>query len=259
MFRALAAALVLFVLAPVAAEARPLKGRLFLGRDLHIFIEEDESLVTDLLRSIALVQSEVPVVNLSAAAMRPDQLAIGKDRKLYAADPAGGWTEVGEADDVSSLKLAEGVTLELARDVVATFSGDTTERLAVGFPESARRVAQPPLATFADWLAELDRQACEIASTKAQPAPYVFLFNALAASLPGTSAASEASERYRTLKAWIDRGPFTQARPLEQLLKRVKKDVQVKHVGGKANGENTANTGRLMQAYEALETALQAR
>jgi hypothetical protein len=259
MFRAVATALVLFVLASVAAEARPLKGRLFLGRDLHIFIEEDESLVTDLLRSIALVQSEVPVMNLTAAALRPDQLAIGKDRKLYAADPAGGWVEVGEADDVSCLKLAEGVSLELARDVVGTFAGDTAERLAVRWPEGARRVAEPPLATFADWLAELDRQACEVVSSKAQPAPYVFLFNALAGSLPGTSASPQASERYRTLKGWIERGPFTQAKPLEQLLKRVKKDVQVRLVGGKASGENTGDAGRLMQAYEALETALQAR
>lgn len=257
MLRVLALALVFVVLAPPVS-ARALKGRLFLGRDLHIFLQEDESLVTDLLRTIALVQSEVPVVNLSAAALRPDQLAIGKDRKLYAADPAGGWVQVGEADDVSSLRLGDGVALEMARDALATFAGDNSERLAVRWPAGARHVEAPPLATFADWLAELDRQAAASPTAKQEPA-YVFLFNALAGSLPGTSESKDASERFRVFKGWIERGSFKESRPLEQLLKRLRKDLQVKLVGGKAQGEPTGDAGRLMQAYEALERALSAR
>ena len=78
-------AFLLALLAAMPAEARLLKGRLFLGRDLGIFLQEDESLVTDLLRSISLVRSEVPVVNLSAAAISPDQIAIGTDHQIYAA------------------------------------------------------------------------------------------------------------------------------------------------------------------------------
>src|SRR5205085_6131615 len=118
-------AVVMFLLAALPGHARMLKGRLFLGRDMQIYLQEDESLVTDLLRSISLVRSEVPVVNLTAAALRPDALAIGTDHQLYAHD-AQGFVRAGEVTDYSSIKLADGVTLALERDASGAFTGDAT-------------------------------------------------------------------------------------------------------------------------------------
>lgn len=260
MFRTRAIALLLALLAALPVEARILKGRLFMGRDMQIFLQEDESLVTDLLRSISLVKSEVPVVNLSAAALRPDQLAIGTDRKIYAPTPGGGWVQVGQADDVSALELAEGVTLRLDRDVLGAFAGETNERLVVRFGEDRPRCGKPPIASFTDWLAALDRQGADLPSSKAPPASYVFLFNAIAESLPADGGASpRASDNFRAFKAWIETGSFTTKAPLEQLLKRIKKDTQVKLVGGKGYGEPTSDGGRLLSAYEALEAALRQR
>lgn len=253
-------ALVLALLAAMPAEARLLKGRLFLGRDLGIFLQEDESLVTDLLRSISLVRSEVPVVNLSAAAISPDQIAIGTDHQIYAADPAGGWVQVGEASDFSTLKLASGVTLGLDRDVAGTFAGDVGEKLVVRWSGDRPKVAKPPVATFTDWLTELDHLGADLPESKAPPASYVFCFNAIASSLPidGTGT-SRASDNYRALKTWVETGSWSSKTPLEQLLKRVKKDTQGKLVGAAGYGESTSDGGRLMQAYEALEAALKAR
>ncbi len=249
----------MFLLAALPGQARVLKGRLFLGRDMQIYLQEDESLVTDLLRSISLVRSEVPVVNLTAAALRPDALAIGTDHKLYAHDPQG-FVEAGEVSDYSALKLADGVTLALERDASGAFTGDLAEALTVRVPAGAPHAATAPIATFADWLAELDRLGADLPATKAPPASYVFLFNAIASSLPQEVACSAAAgENFRAFKSWVETGAWTNKAPLEQLLKRVKKDTQVKLVGSKSDGERGADSSRVLQAYEALEAALRSR
>lgn len=249
-----ALALVLALVAALPAEARLLKGRLFLGRDLSICLQEDESLVTDLLRLISLVRSEVPVVNLSAAAITPDQLAIGTDHRIYAADGQGSWVLVGEAPDYSELKLADGVTVSLNRDVTGAFAGDSTERLVVRWSGTREKVAQPPLAKLTDWLAELDRLGADLPARKAPPATYVFLFNAIASSLPVDGAGKP--DHFRAFKTWIESGSWTAKAPLEQLLKRLKKDTQAKLVSATGYSEPTSDAGRLMQAYEALERTL---
>lgn len=249
-----ALALVLALVAAMPAEARLLKGRLFLGRDLSICLQEDESLVTDLLRLISLVRSEVPVVNLSAAAITPDQLAIGTDHQIYAADGQGAWVQVGEAPDYSELKLADGVTVSLNREVSGAFAGDATERLVVRWTGTRDKVEKPPLAKLADWLAELDRLGADLSPRKAPPATYVFLFNAIASSMPTDGTGNP--EHFRTLKTWIESGSWTAKAPLESLLKRIKKDTQAHLVGATGYGEPTSDAGRLMQAYEALEKAL---
>jgi hypothetical protein len=235
------------------AGARELAGRLYLGPDLAVCLQEDESLVKDLLRAMSVVSAEPPVIDLTACADRPDQLVVGRDRKLYAADPAGGWARVGAVEDPSAIALEPGVRISLASDVLAGFRGDRTgARLRVSIPAGLPRVHAVRRMAFADWLDELGRLPAEGRSRSASARAFEALVGVLASCLPtGADSGAAAMESLRALKRHVADGRFASRTALEQLVKRTRKATQARLFAVR-----TPAGRRLLDAYESLERGL---
>jgi len=240
-----------------SAGARELRGRLFLGPQLAICLEESGSTVVDFLRAIRLVSSEVPVLNLRSLSRGTDQLVVGSDRHVYATTSDGRWADIGSAKDLSCMTLEKGVSIRLVSDPSAVFSGEgKSEKLEIEVPSDRPRTETVPKADFSYWLGQLDELAQNVRPGKVPPPSYVLLFNALATSLPvDTNATGLQSENLRALKKWIDAKGYSESGPVEQLLKKVRKDVQNRRVE-EQNGPAADQTRKLVAAYEQLITTV---
>src|SRR5438105_4133025 len=147
-------------LAASALQARDLTGRIYLGNHTQLHIQEDESVITNILRKVKLVTREIPEMNLNSIAIQNDYLFIGEDDELYYIDLSkkDRVFHVGSAQDLSNIKLADGVSLKAIESLSAKFESGSREVALKVEMKKEMEVAEPGTrrAKFDHWLQELE-------------------------------------------------------------------------------------------------------
>lgn len=254
---ALFALLAALWVAPGAAESRDLSGRVYLGNHTQLHLQESESLLTELMRAVKLVNREAPVLNLNSLAIQNDYLFIGEDHELYLIDKTRRERihHVGSANDLSNVKLFDGVVLRAVENVNASFDSGQRELALKVVMTKELELAEPGTkrARYAHWLAEMDSIYDETTMTDLAKRNYTILMNALATALPdGENDDPRAFEHLKILKNYIEAGTYPNAQPLVQLVQ-----TMLKRVRANLEGEETAQAAEdVLPAYEKLEKLL---
>jgi hypothetical protein len=243
--------------AAVPAQARDLSGRLFLGNRTQLHLQEDESFVTELLRAVKLTNREVPVLNLNSIAIQNDYLFIGEDHELYYIDKTkrDHIYHVGSAQDLSDLKLTDGVALKAVENISANFeSGQREVALKVVMTKEIEIAdASTKRARYAHWLNEFDTIWDESLMTEGAKRNYAILMNALTTALPdGENEDPRAFEHLKILKNYIEAGTFPSKEPLVQLV-----GAMLKKVRANAEQEDFSQAANdVLPAFEKLNELL---
>ncbi|MBI3890536.1 MAG: hypothetical protein HY303_03295 [Candidatus Wallbacteria bacterium] len=227
-FVALFAAVCLTVL---PAAARDLSGRVFLGARTQLHIQEDESVITNILRAVKLVKSEVPVLNLNSIAIQNDYLFIGEDHELYFIDKVkkDKIFHVGSAQDLSNIKLFDGVVLKAVENPSSNFESGQREIALKVVMKKEMETAEPDVkrARYQHYLEELVNIYDETTMTEGAKRNYTILMNALSTALPdGDNEDPRAFEHLKILKRYIEAAGYSSAVPLVQLVNSVLKRVK---------------------------------
>ena len=250
------AAAVALTAAGTAARAEPLEGRIFLGSGCALYLEKDEGVFTRVLRELSLVNGEVPVVDLSALMISPDQLFLGVDQGLYYKDVERGTLHrVGDWSSPQEVRLAPGVRLVARRTMAELFEGRRVEALAVkGVEGVGPAVAGAEAARFGFWLQRLHELYVPGAMTQAEEADAVLLMRALMGSLPRCPRASAAQgENLKELRAWLDQHPYEEVPALARMLDEIIKGLRLKALHGDLEGGEAATVASLLLFYEQLQ------
>ncbi len=213
------------------AAARDLSGRVFLGNRTQLHLQEDESVITNILRAVKLVNRDVPVMNLNSIAIQNDYLFIGEDHELYFIDKVkrDHIYHVGSASDLSNIKLFDGVSLKAVENTNANFESGQRELALKVIMKKEMEVADPSTkrARYAHWLDEMVNTYDETTMTEGAKRNYTILMNALSTALPdGDNEDPRAFEHLKIVKRYIEQGSYSSATPLEQLVNSVLKRVK---------------------------------
>ncbi len=252
----LAVSLLITLSAP--AQARDLAGRLFFGTFTQLHLQEDESFLTEMLRAVKVVNRELPVLNLNSIAIQNDYVFVAEDHELYYIDMAhrDRILHIGTAEDLSNIKLFDGVTLKAVENINANFESGQRE-LALKVVVSKEMEAAAPGTTrakYSHWLNELDTIWDETLMTEGAKRNYTILMNALSSALPdGENEDPRAFEHLKLVKKYIEAGTFPAKEPLQQLI-----DVMIKRVKANLEDEETSQAAKdVLPAYEKLNELLE--
>lgn len=209
--RALWTALLLGAAAVTGAWAEQLDGRIHLGPGCSLWLQKSEGMWTSLLRSLSLVDGEVPEVDLDAKMIAPHQLFMGQDKKLYYRDVDDGSVHaVGTWTSPRTVDLDAGVELHLARSVQEVFEGRQSDALQVRLDSDPGPEVEPAeRADFRFWLERLTEVYMPGLMSDADRMDSGVLVAALAGSLPqdGEPSAQQV-ENLRQLHAYVDDNPY---------------------------------------------------
>ena len=243
-----------------AVYGRDLSGRVFLGKGLQLYLQEDESILTELLRSICLISSDVPILNINAMSVSRDMVFVGRDRKLYFHDVHGdGETYViGTLADLSQARLRSGIRFYEQRQALDAFEGKKKGRLAVACSSRPNPEDEAPRsADLSFWLAELQREYDARFRDDRHRNNAILILNALPDALP-VDGRGEAFiyENLKLFCAFVERGDFEYVDPVRAVLRTVMKRVKHGMVErGEGEGDGSA-ASRLLAMYEDLESKL---
>lgn len=242
------------------AAARNLAGRVFLGKGLQLYLQEDESILTNVLRSIRLISSDVPVLNISALSVSPDMVFIGEDRKLYFRDVHGdGKTyAIGQLGDLSDASLRRGVRFYEQRQALDAFEGRHKGRLAVrcnSRPAAEDETPRPADMQF--WLDELQREYDARFTSELHRNNAILILNALPDALPADGKGDASLyENLKLLTSWVREGSFEYVKPLQALVRTLLQRVKHRLVEGGGQRGDGSDEARLLGMYEDLASRL---
>lgn len=197
---------------PLRAET--LTGRLFLGPGLGLHLEKDEGLFTEMLRALSLVDSEVPVVNLKALAIRRDHLFLGETGELFLRhaedDGPGEVVSIGRWKSAGQVSLDSGVQLESFRTAQEIFEGGARDALHVRLSSGIGTPADEPVEAKLDfWLTYLSERYYPDSMSERDHEESSILLQAMVGSLPQSPEPSaEAGENLKRLKRWVEENPY---------------------------------------------------
>ena len=221
---------VFLVSAAGTAQARELSGRLHFGKRTQLHLEENEGVVTNLLRSLSLVGGKVPVTNLNTIAIRNAYLFIGEDMTLYYYDrESQSIYAIGDAADLTNIKLRDGVVLKAVENLGSTFDDGESEVALDVQMQTAQEPAEPRVkrARFAFWLETMTMTYDETLMTDLDERNYEALMGALATALPdGDNVDPRAFEHLKLLRDYVENGLYPSGVPLRQLVDRMLKTVK---------------------------------
>lgn len=258
----LVATLVFASAAPSLLFARELQGRLFLGTYTQIWLEEDESFIQDFLRAINLVSSEAPKTNINSIAFRKDYLFIGEDRQVYLADPVHkeALYHIGSAEDLTDLKLFDGVVLEAVERATAPFEGtEEGAALKVTVPDHFRPVDEAPYrGRYAWWLTQLDEEYDSIEMSDLERRNYDAIMHAVTTALPdGYNDDPRAYEHVKLLQRHIRDEVFEDPEPMRELLSIMVERLTMDIKELENEGEDTQDIQDLLATFEDLQEELE--
>lgn len=250
-------------LLPGALRAEVLQGRIFLGPGLHLYLEKDEGLFTQMMRSLALMDGEIPIMDLSSLMIAPHQLFLGTDRGLYYRDESDGSIhKVGSFSSPREIHLTEGVTLLATRTAQEVFEGKTVDTLRVTIQDSE---LPPPVdgierAGMAHWLGWLEETWVPGAMTEEESRDAALVQAALMGALPTDSEPTAAQgESLKILRGWLEANPYSEAPFLEQILDETVRGLKAQTIHGETDGPSSETLAGLLVVYEGMLDEVRSR
>lgn len=202
---------VLLLLCHAALRAEVLEGKIFLGPGLGLFLEKDEGLFRSMLRALALVDGEIPVLDLTALEISRNHLFLGEDGNLYLRDQdLGSIHRVGRWTGPDQINLDPGVVLEVTRTNSEIFEGEDHRGLVVRqVDRSAGEDQAPVAASFRFWMDQLADLYLPGAMSPSEEARASLMIRALVGALPGgPSPTADQAENLKSLRTWIEDNRF---------------------------------------------------
>lgn len=222
--------------------AEPLEGRLFLGKNLEVYLQEDESLLVRFLRRFSMVRRRQPVYPLRTRCRGGLEIFVGADRMLYALDPSGppvGYMKIGDARDPDDIHLDPGAQLRLVTEILAPFTGvDQAKKLKVETDTRIEHVEKVEKADLRAYLVDLQTQVEDegpaILDLPANRGVYEAILESLPVA-PGGDAASTAL--FHQLEGLVASGAIKHDIVIESLIGDVITRVKAAKEEGKEEPE----------------------